>query len=108
MAQAFYDDDQKIMHSKQGGHRLLPALRGDDIKCYDIYKEPLINQNNEVAGILGMVIDSGIKTNGSNLSAETSHSSDSLIFDYDLETGKIIVLKKLVELNELCGIKGKL
>ena len=31
---------------------------------------------------------------------------DSLIFDYDLETGKIIVLKRLIELNELCDIKG--
>jgi hypothetical protein len=56
IAQCFYDDDQRIMSAKKGSRMLSPTLCGKTIKYYDIYKEPLINEDGNVEGILGLVI----------------------------------------------------
>jgi hypothetical protein len=56
IAQSFFDDDQKIMTLRQGSRMISPALCGKTVKYYDIYKEPLINEDGNVEGILGLVI----------------------------------------------------
>lgn|GEM_PF-3180397 len=108
IAQLFYDDDQRIMNSKQGSRILAPTLCGKEIKYYDIYKEPLINTYNQVVGILGLVIEPESRNQDEINYIQYSqifNSIDSLIFDYELKTGKIVVLKGMEELTYLVGIK---
>lgn len=104
IAQLFYDDDQKIIDSKQGSRILSPTLCGSDIRYYDIYKEPLVNAYNQVVGILGLVIEPGSTTQNEisfDQNLQPSNNIDSFIFDYEVKTGKIIVLKEMEELNSL-------
>lgn len=108
IAQLFYDDDQKIMKSKQGSRILAPALCSGEIKYYDIYKEPLINTYNQVVGVLGLVFEPGSTTRDEIdfvQYSELFNEFDSMIFDYELSSGKIVVLKGIEELNYINEIK---
>lgn len=57
IAQSFYDDDKTIMREKKGSRMLSPTLCGSGIKYYDIFKEPVLDTDGSVMGIIGMVID---------------------------------------------------
>ncbi|HEY9061283.1 MAG TPA: HD domain-containing phosphohydrolase [Pseudobacteroides sp.] len=100
IAQSFYDDDQRIMNTKQGSRMISPTLCGETVKYYDIYKEPLINENGNVEGILGLVIapaemDMDEKNAELDEMVENYYGSKCLMFDYDIKTGNAIILKKL-------------
>lgn len=100
IAQSFYDDDQRIMALKKGSRMMSPTLCGDTVKYYDIYKEPLINENGNVEGILGLVIapaemDIDKKNTEVEEQLEAYFGSQCFMFDYDIKTGNAIILKKL-------------
>ncbi len=100
IAQCFYDDDQRIMSTKNGSRMLAPTLCGDTIKYYDIYKEPLINEDGNVEGILGLVVapaemSTDEKVDEIEEQVENYYGSKCLMFDYDIKTGNAIILKKL-------------
>lgn len=100
IAQSFYDDDQRIMSTKQGSRTISPTLCGETVKYYDIYKEPLINENGTVEGVLGLVIapaemDIDEKNIELEEMVENYYGSKCLMFDYDIRTGNAIILKKL-------------
>jgi response regulator RpfG family c-di-GMP phosphodiesterase len=104
IAQSFYDDDQRIMSTKQGSRMISPTLCGETVKYYDIYKEPLIGENGRVEGILGLVIapaemDTDEKNAELEDMVENFFGSKCLMFDYDIKTGNTIILKKLDELG---------
>ncbi len=100
IAQSFFDDDKNIMATKTGSRMLSPTLCGNAIKYYDIYKEPLIDEDENVAGILGLVIDPGdtvqMTERNENIAghAEDEFSDDdSFIFDYNVVEDKTLILK---------------
>jgi HD-GYP domain-containing protein (c-di-GMP phosphodiesterase class II)/PBP1b-binding outer membrane lipoprotein LpoB len=95
IAQCFYDDDQRIMSAKKGSRMLSPTLCGKTIKYYDIYKEPLINEDGNVEGILGLVIAPDEKEDEIENHVVNYYGSKYLMFDYDIKTGNAIILKKL-------------
>jgi len=104
IAQSFYDDDQRIMTSKKGSRMMSPTLCGDTIRYYDIYKEPIINEDGEVEGILGLVIspaemDTDKKNTEIEEQVEAYFGSQCYMFDYDIKTGNAIILKKIEELD---------
>ncbi len=114
IAQSFYDDDQSIMKSKTGSRMLSPTLCGNAIKYYDIYKEPLIDENQQVRGIMGLVIDPGDSAhlseraeNGLNQNDEAFLNVDSFIFDFDLENDRLLLLKELERFSNLTAYAGK-
>ncbi len=100
IAQSFFDDDKNIMATKTGSRMLSPTLCGNAIKYYDIYKEPLLDEDENVAGILGLVIDPGdtvqMTERNENIAghAEDEFSDDdSFIFDYNVVEDKTLILK---------------
>lgn len=100
IAQSFFEDDKNIMVTKKGSRMLSPTLCGNAIKYYDIYKEPLIDEGENVAGILGLVIDPGdtvqMTERNENLVTQTEDElsdDDSFIFDYDIAEDKTLILK---------------
>lgn len=100
IAKSFYDDDKAIMASKKGSRMLSPTLCGHDIKYYDIYKEPVLDDDGSVIGIFGMVIDpadSVIDNNrmggGFKNDAGTSAEYEGFLFDYSIDQGIAIVLR---------------
>ena len=103
IAQSFYDDDMNIMASKKGSRMLSPTLCGSEIKYYDIFKEPVLDSDGNVMGIMGMVIDpndSGVKNEhlGNDFekySEALGEDFDSFAFDYSIETGNTIILKDM-------------
>lgn len=108
IAQTFYDDDQKIMREKAGSRMFTPTLCGDTVKYYDIFKEPILDENGNVLGILGMVVD----PNQEVLSAEKEKiNSDkyiedykheyNMMFDYNLLTNEAIFLSRPSEYGML-------
>lgn len=104
IAQSFYDDDQRIMATRQGSRTLSPTLCGDTIKYYDIYKEPLINEDGNVDGILGLVIapaemDIDEKNTEVEEQVEAYYGSQCFMFDYDIKTGNAIILKKMEDFD---------
>lgn len=114
IAQSFYDDDQAIMQSKTGSRMLSPTLCGNTIKYYDIYKEPLLDEEQQVRGIMGLVIDPGDSQrlserteNGLNKNTEAFFNVDSLIFDFDLMNGRLLSLKGLERFANLGAFDGK-
>lgn len=114
IAQSFYDDDQAIMQSKTGSRMLSPTLCGNTIKYYDIYKEPLLDEEQQVKGIMGLVIDPGDSArlserteNGLNRNDEAFLNLDSYIFDFDLENDRLLLLKDLERFSNLTAYAGK-
>lgn len=102
IAQSFYDDDKEIMASKKGSRMLSPTLCGDEVKYYDIFKEPVIDDKGNVIGIIGMVVspeDWGLNQNRFDSSIEEDNDIyqdyDSFVFDYNMESQKAIVLQNL-------------
>lgn len=102
IAQSFYDDDMAIMKEKKGSRMLSPTLCGSEIKYYDIFKEPVLDDDGSVMGIIGMVIDpndSGIKNErlGTDYEtyAEAFGDNESFVFDYSIESRKAIILKNV-------------
>lgn len=102
IAQSFYDDDMAIMREKKGSRMLSPTLCGSEIKYYDIFKEPVLDDDGSVMGIIGMVIDpndSGIKNdrmgNDYDAYAEAFDDNESFVFDYSIESRKAIILKNI-------------
>lgn len=93
IAKNFRDDDSMIMKSRKGSHLLSPEYCGDKIKYYNILKEPLINDSDEVTGVLGIVIEA--QANEAPYSAEILENCDGMVFDYSIESGKSIILKPL-------------
>lgn len=102
IAQSFYDDDMTIMREKKGSRMLSPTLCGSGIKYYDIFKEPVLDEDGNVLGVIGMVIDpndAGVKNErlGSNYEAyaEAFDDDETLVFDYSMESKKAIILKNI-------------
>lgn len=100
IAQSFFDDDQRIMNSKQGSRMISPTLCGETVKYYDIYKEPLIAENGKVEGILGLVVAPAEMSTDEKIveveeQVEAYFGLKCLMFDYDTKTGNSIILKKL-------------
>lgn len=102
IAQSFYDDDKTIMREKKGSRMLSPTLCGSGIKYYDIFKEPVLDTDGSVMGIIGMVIDpndTGVENErlGKNYEAyaEAFEDEETLVFDYSIESRKAIILKNL-------------
>lgn len=100
IAQSFYDDDQRIMNSKQGSRMISPTLCGETVKYYDIYKEPLISEDGKVEGILGLVIAPAEMSNDEKIieveeQVEAYYGLECLMFDYDTNSGNSIILKRL-------------
>lgn len=93
IAKDFRDDDSMIMESRKGSRLLSPEYCGDKIKYYSILKEPLINDSNEVTGVLGIVVEA--QANEAPYSAEILENCDGMVFDYSIESGKSIILKPL-------------
>lgn len=114
IAQSFYDDDQAIMQSKTGSRMLSPTLCGNAIKYYDIYKEPLLDEEQQVKGIMGLVIDPGDSQrlserseNGLNKNTGAFLDVDSFIFDFDLTNDRLLLLKDLERFANLTAFAGK-
>lgn len=107
IAQTFYDDDLRIMKTKQGSRMLTPTTCGNKLQYFDIYKEPIIDENNVVRGILGLVIPAGEPmddTKQEYLEENQVHSNafygvECAMFDYDINSGKIFLLKKIDNLS---------
>ncbi len=107
IAQVFYDDDLRIMQTKQGSRMLTPTTCGNKLQYLDIYKEPIIDENNVVRGILGLVIPAGEPMDDSKqeyLNENQVHSNafygvECAMFDYDINSGKIFLLKKIDNLS---------
>ena len=103
IAQSFYDDDMSIMKNKTGSRMLSPTMCGSEIKYYDIFKEPVLDTDGNVMGIMGMVIDpndSGVKNErlGNDFekySEALGEDFDSFAFDYSIENGNTIILKDM-------------
>lgn len=102
IAQNYYYDDIKIMSTKKGSRKLSPVLVDDEVKYVDIFKEPIIDSEENILGIIGMVIapeDWGLYKERFSQDFEeyekTFKRSDSFIFDYDIDHEKVIVLKEL-------------
>ncbi|MBR5799304.1 MAG: HD domain-containing protein [Lachnospiraceae bacterium] len=102
IAQNYYDDDIRIMATKEGSRKLSPVLVDGDVKYVDIFKEPIIDSEENILGIIGMVIapeDWGLYKERFSQDFEeyekTFKRSDSFIFDYDIGHQKVIVLKEL-------------
>ncbi len=57
IARAYYEDDKKIMQSKTGSRMLAPEACGKEMHYYEIIKEPLIEKNGNVSGVLGIVLN---------------------------------------------------
>ncbi len=57
IARAYYEDDRNIMQSKTGSRMFAPEECGNQMHYYEIIKEPLIQNDDTVLGILGMVIN---------------------------------------------------
>lgn len=57
IAQAYYDDDQKIMQTKIGSRMFAPEELDGKMHYYEIIKEPMITPDGNVTGILGIVIN---------------------------------------------------
>ncbi len=103
IAQSFYDDDMNIMAGKKGSRMLSPTMCGSEIKYYDIFKEPVLDDNENVIGIMGMVIDpneSGVKdkrlgNDFEKYSEALGEDLDNFAFDYNVETGNTIILKDM-------------
>ncbi|TYQ18010.1 UNVERIFIED_CONTAM: Response regulator containing a CheY-like receiver domain and an HD-GYP domain [Acetivibrio alkalicellulosi] len=100
IAQSFFDDDKKIMESKKGSRMISPTLCGNKVKYYDIYKEPLIGDKGSVEGILGLVIapaemSTDEETGEVEEKVDGYYGLKCLMFDYDINTGNAIILKKL-------------
>lgn len=108
IAQSFYDDDLNIMRKKEGSFMLSPTLCGDTIKYYQIFKEPIVDEDGTVLGILGMVIDpnSEVLTQDKEQSAPEQYLEDyknenSLLLDYNIETDETMVLSDSVDFHDL-------
>lgn len=107
IAQTFYDDDLRIMQTKQGSRSLTPTTYGNKFQYFDIYKEPIIDENNIVRGILGLVIPVGEPMDDSNQEyfeenqapANAFYGVECAMFDYDIDSGKIFFLKRI---DNLC------
>lgn len=103
IAQSFYDDDMAIMQSKTGSRMLSPTMCGTEIKYYDIFKEPVLDDDGNVMGIMGMVIDPNESSKkDERLGSDFPEYADALIndfdsfaFDYNIETGTTIILKDM-------------
>ena len=102
IAQNFYDDDLTIMATKKGSRNLSPAICGEDVKYYDIFKEPVLDEEGNVIGIIGMVVapeDWGLSQERFSQDfrkyENTFKEIDSFVFDYDMRSQKAIVLKHL-------------
>ena len=57
IARAYYEDDKKIMESQKGSRMFAPEACGDEMHYYEIIKEPLIEKDGNVTGILGIVLN---------------------------------------------------
>ncbi len=102
IAQNYYEDDIKIMATKKGSRKLSPILVDGEVKYIDIFKEPIISEDDNILGIIGMVIAPeawGLYKERFSQDFEeyekTFNRDDSFIFDYDIDHQKVIVLKEL-------------
>ncbi len=102
IAQSFYEDDLRIMETKKGTRRLSPAMGSEGVKYHDIFKEPILDEDNNVIGIIGMVVapeDWGLNQErfGQDFKEYEDVFKDlgSFVFDYDMRMQKAIVLKHL-------------
>lgn len=57
IARAYYEDDLHIMQSKVGSRMFAPEEFENKMHYYEIIKEPLVESNGNVLGILGLVIN---------------------------------------------------
>lgn len=101
IAQGFYEDDLKIMREKLGSRIFSPTVFGDTVKYYDIFREPILDDDGEVLGILGMVIDPGKKVltqskekSGADKYPEYYASENHFMIDYNFFTNETIILAK--------------
>lgn len=101
IAQSLYEDDQYVMNEKIGTHMLSPTLEEDVLRYFDIYKEPILDDDKNVIGLVGLVIDS----NSQVLVDDKTHiftdqylddynNENNLMMDYDLTTNEGILLSK--------------
>ena len=57
IARAYYEDDKKLMASQKGSRMSAPEACGNETHYYEIIKEPLIEKDGNVTGILGIVLN---------------------------------------------------
>ena len=108
VAQNFYEDDQQILRDKVGSRMFSPAVCGDAVKYFDIFKEPILDEDGNMLGILGMVVDPGeaILTSDKEKSDTINYINDykyenNLMFDYNLVTSETMILVKPEEFDFL-------
>lgn len=102
VAKNFYEDDINILTTKQGSRKLSPVLVDGEVKYIDIFKEPILDCDENILGIIGMVMASeslGLYKErfSQDFGAYGKHfkRDDSFIFDYDLNRKRVIVLQEL-------------
>lgn len=108
VAQSFYEDDQQILRDKVGSRMFSPAVCGESVKYFDIFKEPILDEDGNILGILGMVVDPGeeILTSDKERSDSIAYNEDykyenNLMFDYNLATSEAMILVKPAEYDFL-------
>lgn len=108
LAQGFYEEDIKIMRDKVGNRIFAPTVFGDTVKYYDIFKEPILDNDGTVLGILGMVIDPGKKVltqskekSNADKYPEYYASENNFMMDYNFFTNETIMLAKPKEYDFL-------
>ena len=49
VAQSFYEDDQQILRDKVGSRMFSPAVCGESVKYFDIFKEPILDEDGNIS-----------------------------------------------------------
>jgi len=97
LAEYYYNEDINIMKNKVGTREIAPTVYHDTIKYFDVMREPILDNEGNVLGLIGIVIDSdetissyikNLKETNKQINIEYNNH---LVFEYNFVTKEAII-----------------